>query len=111
MSDGAEKGLMSFLGMWLLFHEVADEWIKKLIENGKSAPEDQRRFIEDLARKVDSEKEELREILGESLGGMMSRPQESKTSNLSDEIVFKLGEIENRLVMIERDIETIKERH
>ncbi|MCK4777608.1 MAG: hypothetical protein KAS39_04465 [Actinomycetia bacterium] len=61
MKDLLEKGIAATLGFWLLLHEKADDIIKEMIEQGKIAPEEGRKFIEELSIRVEKEKEGLKE--------------------------------------------------
>jgi len=60
-----EKGFLASLGFWLLLHEKADEIIRELIKKGKMAPEEGRRFLDELAKKAEEEKEAIKERVGE----------------------------------------------
>jgi polyhydroxyalkanoate synthesis regulator phasin len=60
-----EKGFLASLGFWLLLHEKADEIIRDLIRKGKMAPEEGRKFLDELAKKAEEEKEAIKERIGE----------------------------------------------
>jgi polyhydroxyalkanoate synthesis regulator phasin len=59
-----EKGLLTSMGLLLLLHEKADEIIRDLVEKGRMAPEEGRRFLDELAIRIDREKEAIREEFG-----------------------------------------------
>ncbi len=59
-----EKGLLTSLGLWLLLHEKADEIIRDLVKKGKMAPEEGRRFLDELALRAEKEKEAIKEEFG-----------------------------------------------
>ena len=60
-----EKGFLASLGFWLLLHEKADEIIRDLIEKGKMAPEEGRKFLDELAKRAEEEKEAIKERMGD----------------------------------------------
>jgi polyhydroxyalkanoate synthesis regulator phasin len=60
MKDLLEKGIAATLGFWLLLHEKADDIIKEMIEQGKIAPEEGRKFLDELSVRVEKEKNSLK---------------------------------------------------
>ncbi len=55
-----EKGLYASLGFWLLIHEKADELIKEMVKKGEMAPEQGRKFLDELSARVNEEKESIK---------------------------------------------------
>lgn len=60
-----EKGLYASLGFWLLIHEKADELIREMIKKGEMAPEQGRKFLDELSTRVNEEKEALKDRVEE----------------------------------------------
>lgn len=60
-----EKGLYASLGFWLLIHEKADELIREMIKKGEMAPEQGRKFLDELSARVNEEKESLKDRIGD----------------------------------------------
>lgn len=60
-----EKGLYASLGFWLLIHEKADEIIREMIKKGEMAPEEGRKFLDELSTRVNEEKEFLKNRFGD----------------------------------------------
>lgn len=60
-----EKGLYASLGFWLLIHEKADELIREMIKKGEMAPEQGRKFLDELSSRVNEEKEALKDRVEE----------------------------------------------
>ncbi len=61
MKNLFEKGLYASLGFWLLIHEKADELIREMIKKGEMAPEQGRKFLDELSARVNQEKESLKD--------------------------------------------------
>lgn len=110
MNDDTEKGLIPLLGLWLLFHEVADEWIKELIDSGKTSPEGERNVIEDLALKVNIEKENIKSYLAEKKLVSPSGAEDRKLMEKMEKLEFQMEELKNRFIVIERQLDRISER-
>lgn len=106
MNDDVEKGLISILGLWLLFHEVADDLIKNIIKGGEASPEESRNVIEDLAVKVNNEKDAVREYLAEKkIAPLVGEKREETLSKSLETLNFQMEEIKNRLTVMERQLD------
>ncbi|RJQ32381.1 MAG: hypothetical protein C4562_03240 [Actinobacteria bacterium] len=55
-----EDGVTTFLAVWLLIHEVADDVINDVILQAENKPLDKRDELEKLIVKVASQKSEIR---------------------------------------------------
>lgn len=100
MHDLMEKGFYTTLGAWLLVHEKADEILKEMVAKGKAAPEEGRTSIDDISQRVDEEKEEVKQWLGESLASVL-RDAGAPTKQDLDSLSSRLEEIEDRLAVVE----------
>lgn len=100
MASLLEKGIYTTLGMFLFMQEKAGEAINDLIDRGRLAPEEGRRFMEDLNRRVERESKEIRtkidEVIEDSLrdAGLITKAD-------INQIKFSLSEIEDRLTLLE----------
>ncbi|MCL5292263.1 MAG: hypothetical protein M1548_07020 [Actinobacteria bacterium] len=96
--DLLKKGITSFLGAWLLFHEKADDAIRAMIGRSRGRSEGERDFTERLAIEVDSEKEVLKEKLEGTFADAMRTARKDEIERIEE----RLAAIEERL----RNLET-----
>lgn len=100
MMDLVEKGFYTWLGAWLLFHEKADEIMREMVAKGKEAPEESRRTMDDVSRRVDEEKEELKSWFADSVASAL-RDTGVATRDEIDALNARLDDIEGRLAVVE----------
>ncbi|RJQ56319.1 MAG: hypothetical protein C4521_00650 [Actinobacteria bacterium] len=100
MKDMAEKGLYTMLGAWLLIHEKADEIMKEMVAKGKEAPEGGRSVVDEMSKRVDEEKEELKGWIAQNMSSAM-REAGMATKEDIDDIRARMDEIESRLAVVE----------
>lgn len=100
VKEALEKGLMTTLGAWLLVHEKASEIIDEMIEKGKMAPREGRTYLDELSRKVDKEKEEIKSRLS---GGMKSTLGTAGLATKDDieELKIRLDQLEGAISVLE----------
>ncbi|MDI6689436.1 MAG: hypothetical protein QMD66_00855 [Actinomycetota bacterium] len=103
MMDLVEKGILTFLGAWLLLHEKAHEVIVDLIEKGKAAPEEGKYFIEDLSKRVDEEKEELKKKISECAHIALKEAGFATDGDVKM-LTRRLNDLEKRLKSLEKGI-------
>lgn len=107
MTDVADRALMSLLGGWLLLHEVADEWLKDLVASGQKTG-DRTHFVEELAARVDEEKAELKDLLGEKLGRALGKSLPSAEE--LEELRFAVEDVKSRLIVTENMLDGLQRR-
>ncbi len=100
MNDFIEKGLYTTLGAWLLIHEKADEIMKDMVAKGKEAPEGARSAMDEMSKRVDEEKEQIKSWIAENSTTAMAEAG-LVTQKQLDEIAARLDEIESRLAVVE----------
>jgi len=91
-----EKGLMTSLGAFLFLQEKAGEAVRDMIERGRLAPEEGRRFLEDLTNRLEDDAREIRvKVKSEAEEKMRSAGVATET-DLKD-LKGRLAKIESRL--------------
>lgn len=100
MMDLVEKGFYTTLGAWLLVHEKADEIMREMIAKGKEAPEGSRRVIDEMSKRVDDEKEEIKQVFAEGVSSAL-RDTGVATKEQLEELSSRLDEIDDRLAVVE----------
>ncbi len=101
LKDLLEKGLLFTLGAWLYLHEKADEVIKDLIEKGKVAPEEGRKFLDEFSVRVEKEKEEIKETIADLLQASF-KDFGFLTKKDIVELVNRLEKLENKVAHLEK---------
>lgn len=96
-----EKGLLTSLGLWLLLHEKADEIIRDLVEKGRMAPGEGRRFLDELALRIDKEKEVIREEFGTRSKAVL-REMGLVTRDEWENLLKRVDELEKKVTSFKR---------
>jgi len=100
MQDLIEKGFYTTLGAWLLVHEKADEIMKDMVAKGREAPEGSKHMIDEMSRRVDDEKEEVKAWFSDAVA-MALRDSGVATKEHIDALSSRIDEIEGRLAVVE----------
>lgn len=100
MNDFLEKGFYTTLGAWLLIHEKADEIMKEMVAKGKEAPEGARTAVDEMSKRVDEEKEQIKSWIAENMSTTMGEAGLA-TKQQIEEIKTRLDEIESRVAVVE----------
>ncbi len=107
MKEVIEKSLYATLGAWLYIHEKADEVIKDLVNKGKLAPEEGKTFLDEISKRADDEKEQLKERFS---SGFKSFFEETGLASKEDikNLRDLLAQLENRISSLEKKEESTK---
>ncbi|HDP70279.1 MAG TPA: hypothetical protein ENN38_05685 [Actinobacteria bacterium] len=102
MSDLVDKGITTFFALWLLAHELADDFIRDTIEKGKMTPEEKKKFLDEFAVRVEEGKEELKKSIPEITSralkevGLVPAEEVEKLKVRIDELEEKIASRENQ---------------
>ncbi|MEW6189214.1 MAG: hypothetical protein AB1466_03760 [Actinomycetota bacterium] len=107
MDDLLERSFLVALGLLLLVHERADEFIKDLISKGKISPEEGKQYMEDLSKRVNVRKEQLEKLVIDSLRSALKKAGMATESDF-EKLDFNLRELENRIVVLENKMEVLE---
>ena len=100
MRDLLEKGFFAGVGALMYLEEKADEVVGEMIDKGRMAPEEGRRFIEDLDRRLREEFPKAGKRVDESMknalrdAGFVTKDEIHAISETLTEISARLKSIE-----------------
>lgn len=96
MAGPIERGLLTGFGALLFAQERAQEAVRDMIQGGRLAPEEGRRFMEDISARLEDDWREAEKRFGESMESAMRSAGLATSSDLN-ELKAHLAKIENRL--------------
>ena len=99
-----EKGLLTTFGAFLFLQEKAGEAVRDMIERGRLAPEEGRRFLEDLTNRLEGDAEEIRIKVQDEAEERMRSAGVATEKDLKD-LKGRLAKIESRLEDIAAKLE------
>ena len=97
-----ERGLLTTFGAVLFLQEKAGEAVRDMIERGRLAPEEGRRFLEDLTTRLEQDAEDIR--------ARVERETEDRISSAGVATERDLKDLRRRLAKIENQLEEISNR-
>ncbi len=109
MKEVLEKSFYASLGAWLYLHEKADEIIKDLIAKGKMAPEEGKTFLNEVSKRVEDEKEIIKEKFSNSMDYVFEETGLATKKDLN-ELKDDLKKLDKRLNRIEKSKSKSKKR-
>ena len=95
-----EKGFYTTLGAGLLVFEAAQNMVKDLVDRGKIAPEEGRKYLDELSKRVEEERDDLRRRF---VDGVQSQAKSLDLPTREDfeRMNLALEELEKRVAMLE----------
>ena len=99
-----EKGLLTTFGAFLFLQEKAGEAVSDMMERGRLAPEEGRRFLEDLTNRLERDTDDLRAKIQDEAEGRMRSAGVATETDLKD-LKGRLAKIEGRLEEIAARLE------
>ncbi|MEK7451691.1 MAG: hypothetical protein AAB643_02465 [Patescibacteria group bacterium] len=89
MSDLVKKAILVGLGVFSLSREKTEKVIKELIKKGEEAEVDEAKFVKDILKIIEKNKEELEEKIEEIAGKVLEKmniPTKKEVNELRDKI-------------------------
>lgn len=96
MAEDYEKVLNKLLGVWLLVHEVADDFIRDSVKRSREKPEEKRTLLEELIVNAAKEKEVLRKDTGDVAVDTLSKAGLGTKEEL-EKLIERLNAVENKI--------------
>lgn len=100
MANVFERGFYTSLGAGLLALETAQGLVKDLIDRGKMAPDEGRKYLDELADRVTSEKDDLRRRFMENVQEQ-AKNLDLPTNEDFARLTLELEELEKRVALLE----------
>lgn len=95
-----EKSVYTALGAIAITYDATADMIKDLIERGKVAPDEGKRFIEDLSKRINKEKENIKKRAGDGLQGSAENMGIATKKDI-EKLNNSIEQLTNRIALLE----------
>lgn len=100
MANVIERGIYTTLGAGMLVFEAAQNMVKDMVDKGRIAPEEGRRYMDDLSEQVQAQRDELRKRFVDSVQ-RQAKSADLPTREDVERIMLELEELEKRIALLE----------
>jgi len=102
MESLLEKGIYTTLGVFLFMQEKVDESVRDLVNRGRLAPEEGRRFVNELNEHLKHDSQEVRQNMDKLIQRNLKESGFVTAADI-EQIKLTLSKIDERLTTLEKN--------